>query len=81
MQFAVAARRELACSSMCRVCPARLFKAPDQFVRKKVVTTTYTYDSNGNVIQVGTTTFYAYDYQNRLTQSDIRVGNATTTTT
>ncbi|MCW2114418.1 hypothetical protein [Bradyrhizobium elkanii] len=43
-------------------------------------TTTYTYDNNGNVIQVGTTTFYTYDYANRLTQSDIRVGNATTTT-
>jgi hypothetical protein len=44
-------------------------------------TTTYTYDNNGNVIQVGTTTFYSYDYANRLTQSDIRVGNATTSTT
>jgi hypothetical protein len=44
-------------------------------------TTTYTYDNNGNVTAVGTTTFYTYDYQNRLTQSDIRVGNATTTTT
>jgi len=31
------------------------------------------------VIQVGTTTFYTYDYQNRLAQSDIRIGIATTT--
>jgi len=44
-------------------------------------TTTCTYDNNGNVIQVGTTTFYSYDYQNRLTQSDIWNGTATTTTT
>lgn len=46
-----------------------------------VATTTYTYDNNGNVTQVGTTTFYTYDYQNRLTQSSIRIGNATTTIT
>jgi RHS repeat-associated protein len=39
------------------------------------------YDNDGNVIQVGTTTFYTYDYQNRLTQSAIWNGNATTTTT
>jgi hypothetical protein len=44
-------------------------------------TTSISYDNNGNVIQVGTTTFYTYDYANHLTQSDIRVGNATTTTT
>jgi RHS repeat-associated protein len=43
-------------------------------------TTTYTYDNNGNVTSVGTTTFYTYDYANRLTQSAIRIGNATTTT-
>jgi RHS repeat-associated protein len=46
-----------------------------------VATTSISYDPNGNVIQVGTTTFYTYDYANHLTQSDIRVGNATTTTT
>ena len=39
------------------------------------------YDNNGNVIQVGTTTFYTYDYQNRLTQSAISNGVSTTTTT
>ncbi len=44
-------------------------------------TTTYAYDNNGNVIQVGTTTSYTYDYQNRLTQSAIWTGNATTTIT
>src|SRR5262245_42708010 len=36
-----------------------------------IATTTLTYDNNGNVIAVGTTTFYTYDYQNRLIQSDI----------
>jgi RHS repeat-associated protein len=46
-----------------------------------VATTTFTYDNNGNVTAVGTTTFYTYDDANRLTQSDIRVGNSTTTTT
>lgn len=39
------------------------------------------YDNDGDVIQAGTTTFYTYDYQNRLTQSNIGNGNATTTTT
>jgi RHS repeat-associated protein len=42
-------------------------------------TTSISYDNNGNVIQVGTTTFYTYDYLNRLTQSAIWNGNATTT--
>ena len=46
-----------------------------------VSTTTFAYDNNGNVIRVGTTTFYTYDYKNRLTQSDIWNGTATTTTT
>jgi RHS repeat-associated protein len=46
-----------------------------------MVTTTYAYDNNGNVIQVGTTTSYTYDYQNRLTQSAIGNGHSTTTTT
>jgi hypothetical protein len=51
-----------------------------QQVRKKVVTTTFTYDNNGNVIQKtvdGTTTTYVYDYSNRLTA--LGVGGATTT--
>jgi len=54
---------------MCRLCPARFFNAPDQFVRKKVVTTTRQYDSDGNVIQKnvdGAITTYLYDYSNRL---------------
>ena len=46
-----------------------------------VSTTTFAYDRNGNVISVGTTTFYTYEYKNRLTQSDIWNGTATTTTT
>jgi uncharacterized protein RhaS with RHS repeats len=41
----------------------------------------YAYDNNGNVTQVGTTTSYTYDYQNRLTQSAIGNGHSTTTTT
>jgi uncharacterized protein RhaS with RHS repeats len=47
---------------------------------KKVVTTTFTYDNNGNVTQKttdGTTTTYVYDYANRLTA--LGVGGATTT--
>jgi hypothetical protein len=60
---------------------ARSVGSLSRLIRKKLVTTTYTYDNNGNVIQVGTTTFYTYDYANRLTQSAIRIGNATTTTT
>jgi uncharacterized protein RhaS with RHS repeats len=49
-------------------------------VRKKVVTTTFTYDNNGNVTQKtvdGTTTTYVYDYTNRLPA--LGVGGATTT--
>jgi uncharacterized protein RhaS with RHS repeats len=52
----------------------------EQRVRKKVVTTTFTYDNNGNVTQKtvdGTTTTYVYDYANRLT--GLGVGGATTT--
>jgi RHS repeat-associated protein len=52
----------------------------EQRVRKKVVTTTFAYDNNGNVIQKtvdGTTTTYVYDYANRLTA--LGVGGATTT--
>jgi YD repeat-containing protein len=59
----------------------RRVRSGARFVRKRVVTTTYTYDNNGNVTAVGTTTFYTYDYANRLTQSAIRIGSATTTTT
>jgi RHS repeat-associated protein len=52
----------------------------EQRVRKKVVTTTFAYDNNGNVTQKtvdGTTTTYVYDYANRLTA--LGVGGATTT--
>jgi RHS repeat-associated protein len=44
-------------------------------------TTSLSYDDNGNVIEVGTTTFYTYDFDNRLTQSSIWNGTGTTTTT
>ncbi|MBR0960891.1 LamG-like jellyroll fold domain-containing protein [Bradyrhizobium japonicum] len=39
-------------------------------------TTTYTYDLNGNVTAVGTSTTYSYDYANRMVQSV--VGGVTT---
>jgi RHS repeat-associated protein len=48
---------------------------------KGAATATYAYDNNGNVTEVGTTTFYTYDFDNRLTQSSIWNGSATTTTT
>ena len=53
---------------------------PEKRVRKKVVTSTFTYDNNGNVTQKttdGTTTTYVYDYANRLTA--LGAGGATTT--
>ena len=40
-------------------------------------TSTYTYDKNGNLTQVGTTTFYTYDYKNEMISSGN--GHATTT--
>ena len=52
----------------------------EQRVRKKVVTTTYAYDNNGNVIRKttdGTTTTYVCNYANRL----IALGAAGATTT
>ena len=52
----------------------------EQRVRKKVVTTTFSYDADGNVTQKsvdGTTTTYVYDYANRLTA--LGVLGATTT--
>jgi hypothetical protein len=48
---------------------------------KGAATATYAYDNNGNVTEVGTTTFYTYDFDNRLTQSSIWNGTGTTTTT
>jgi uncharacterized protein RhaS with RHS repeats len=50
------------------------------FGRNGLVTTTFTYDNNGNDTQKtvdGTTTTYVYDYANRLTA--LGVGGATTT--
>jgi YD repeat-containing protein len=41
----------------------------------------HAYDRKGNVTEVATTTFYTYDFDNRLTQSSIWNGTATTTTT
>jgi uncharacterized protein RhaS with RHS repeats len=35
----------------------------------------YAYDKNGNVTEVGTTTFYTYDFDNRLTPGRCRSGN------
>src|SRR6516162_7466895 len=51
-----------------------------QHIRQNVVTTTFTYDNNGNVTQKtvdSTTTTYVYDYANRLTALGIL--GATTT--
>jgi RHS repeat-associated protein len=51
----------------------------EQRVRKKVVTTTFSYDADGNLTQKtvdGTTTTYVWDYANRPTA--LGVGNATT---
>ena len=51
-----------------------------RFVRKQVVTSTFTYDNNGNLIQKttdGTSTTYVWDYANRLLA--LGVGGATTT--
>jgi YD repeat-containing protein len=53
---------------------------PGQRVRKKVVTSTFTYDNNGNLSQKtvdGTSTTYVYDYANRLIA--LGAGGATTT--
>jgi RHS repeat-associated protein len=58
----------------------RLARAAAPLVRKKVVTTTFVYDNNGNVTQKttdGTTTTYVWDYANRLTA--LGVLGATTT--
>ena len=52
----------------------------EQRVRKKVVTTTYAYDNDGNLISAGNgtaTTTYVWDYANRLTA--LGVDGATTT--
>jgi hypothetical protein len=49
-------------------------------VRKRVVTSTFVWDNNGNLIQKttdGTSTTYVYDYANRLIA--LGVGGATTT--
>jgi len=76
MYLAVASRAELTCSSMCRLCRNAL----NQVVRKKVVSTTYAYDNNGNLIQKttdGTSATYVWDYANRLIA--LGVGGATTT--
>jgi RHS repeat-associated protein len=51
------------------------------FVRKKVVTTTYAYDNDGNLTSAGTgtaTTTYVYDYSNRLIA--LLLNGATSTT-
>jgi uncharacterized protein RhaS with RHS repeats len=49
---------------------ARSVGSVSRLVIKKLVTTTFTYDNNGNVTQKtvdGTTTIYTWDYANRLT--------------
>jgi RHS repeat-associated protein len=81
MHLAAAPRRKLTCSSVRRVRPTRLSNALDQVVRKKLVTSTFTYDNNGNLIQKtvdGTSTTYVWDYANRLTALGV-TGAGTTT--
>src|SRR5882757_3039668 len=71
-------RRALTCSSMRASIRARQRRAP--FVRKKVATTTYAYDNNGNLTSAGNgtaTTTYTYDYANRLIS--LFAGGGTTT--
>jgi hypothetical protein len=68
------------CSTMRPTRRVRLVSSGGRLVRKKVVTTTYTYDNNGNVAQKKTdcvTTTFMWDYANRLT--DLGVSGATTT--
>jgi YD repeat-containing protein len=75
MHLAAAPRRELTSGSIRRV------RSGARFVRKKVVTSTFTYDNNGNLIQKtvdGTSTTYVWDYANRLTA--LGVSGAGTTT-
>jgi RHS repeat-associated protein len=62
------------------VAPRRSGSSASRFVRKKVVTSTYAYDNDGNLVQKttdGTTTSYVYDYANRLIA--LGVSGATTT--
>jgi YD repeat-containing protein len=68
------------CSTMRRSPRARSVGSASRCVRKKVVTTTFAYDANGNVTQKttdGITTTYLWDYANRLIA--LGVGGATTT--
>jgi RHS repeat-associated protein len=65
---------------MRRLPRARLVGSLARFVRKKVVTSTFAYDNNGNLTQQttdGITTTYLWDYANRLVA--LGVGGATTT--
>jgi RHS repeat-associated protein len=65
---------------MRRLPRARSVGSNFHFVRNKLVTTTFQYDKNGNLIQKttdGTSTTYVYDYANRLIA--LGVGGATTT--
>jgi hypothetical protein len=61
------------------VCHTRLSNALDQFGRSKLVTTSFQFDSNGNVVQKlsgGVLTTYTYDYANHL--MGVGLGGATT---
>src|SRR6266576_2616234 len=64
-----------------QICIAMRGSSGDRRVRKKVVTSTFTYDNNGNLIQKtvdGTSTTYVWDYANRLTALGV-TGAGTTT--
>ena len=69
--FCLEKRADAMCIARCGIFGQRV---------RKVVTTTFTYDNNGNVTQKtvdGTTTTYVYDYAGRLTA--LGVLGATTT--
>jgi RHS repeat-associated protein len=72
--------RRNTCGTMRRSPSGRSIGSNPRSVRKKVVTTTYSYDNNGNLIQKttdGTSTTYVWDYANRLIA--LGVSGATTT--
>jgi RHS repeat-associated protein len=67
-------------STMRRLPSGRSVGSTPRSVRKKVVTTTFQWDNNGNLIQKttgGTSTTYVYDYANRLIA--LGAGGATST--
>jgi uncharacterized protein RhaS with RHS repeats len=68
------------CSTIRRLARARSVGSNSHFGRSRLVTSTFSYDNNGNLIQKttdGTTTTYVWDYATRLIA--LGVSGATTT--